>query len=92
MSNFRYYEELEAVELWAEDNGCISNEGRLSEMFDEMVAEIGLVLCGSNDGERLIDEPAMREWFNNWSDGLRDDDELHELQYSNYCYCGKFDF
>jgi len=76
--------ELELVEEWAEECGLIASEYELSALFDQEIAPIVIEQYGEND------EPAMSEAFNNWSDGLCRDDVLHELQYYNYCYVGKY--
>jgi len=83
--NFNNYEEIDGVELWAEDNHLIQSEEELSERFDQEIASMVIDQYGDEDG------PAMREAFNNWSDMLCKDGELHSLQYSNYCYVGKYE-
>ncbi len=89
MINYQTMSELEIIEALAEYENMISSEDELSERFDDMVDEFGLIyLIGSDE----LDEPAMCEWFNNWTDALCKDGEIHSTQYSEYCYCGKFDF
>ena len=75
---------LEIVEEFAHDNGLISSEEELSEKFDEEIAPSVVKQYGEDD------EPAMNETFNNWSDSLRDEGQIHEEQYNNYCYVGKY--
>ncbi len=36
------------------------------------------------------DVPAMSETFNNWADALCKNDDIHDLQYSEYGYVGKY--
>lgn len=77
--------ELAIVENWAYDNGAISSEQELSDIFDD-----------SDIPQMVIDEygaddiPAMSEAFNNWTDMLCKDGELHETQYHEYCNVGRY--
>lgn len=75
---------LEMVELYAAEVGAIESEGELSERFDEEVAPLVIAEYGADD------EPAMAEAFNNWSDSLCKDGEIHPEQYNQYCYVGKY--
>ena len=75
---------LEMVELYAEEVGAISSEQELSDLFDESIAPMIVEQYGKND------EPAMAEGFNNWTDNLCKDGELHPEQYNDYCYVGKY--
>lgn len=75
-------EELTIVECFAADNGLISTEEELSQVFDDTIWPL-LVEQGMQD-----DYPAIREEFNNWTDMLCKDEELHDLQYQEYTYCG----
>ena len=73
---------LEMVELYAESQFFIASEDELSERFDSMLAE-----CYPDfDTE---DEDAINQTFNNWSDGLCKDGEIHPIQYSEYGYVGE---
>lgn len=63
--------------------GNIESEQELSERFDEMLED-----CMPGFDTR--DTVAVRTAFNDWSDALTDDGELHALQYSQYCYVGKY--
>lgn len=84
--NWTNYELLEIVEYFAESEGWIASEDELSDRFDDMVEE--LIEEGSNiDTE---DEVGMSEWFNNWTDSLCKDGEVHPEQYSKYGYVGKW--
>jgi hypothetical protein len=73
---------LELIEQVAETEGMISCEEELSEMFDRDIAPLVIEQYGEDD------QPAMNEAFNNWSDGLTKDGQLHPLQYDTYVYCG----
>jgi hypothetical protein len=74
---------LEMVELYAEDNGLIASEDELSKRFDEEVLPLVVEEYGEDD------EPAISEAFNNWTDSLCKDGELHPEQYDKYCYVGR---
>lgn len=84
MDNYNDETLLEMVELYADTVGIISTEDELSELFDESIAPLVIEQYGEND------EPAMSEAFNNWSDSLCKDGEIHPAQYSEYCYVGKY--
>ena len=73
---------LEMVELYAAEVGAIDSEDMLSESFDANVLP-GVIEQYSSD-----DEVAISEAFNNWSDALCKDGEIHPEQYSEYCYVG----
>jgi hypothetical protein len=82
--NFNNVDLLTIVEEWATSESLPGSEEALSEMFDQDVAPFVLQVYSSDDSV------AFNEEFNNWSDGLRDDGIIHEEQYSNYCYVGKY--
>ena len=84
MANFNRFDLLEAVELWAEDNGLISSEHELSERFDNEILPIVIEQYGEDD------QDAIDQTFNDWTDSLCKDGELHDEQYSQYCYVGKY--
>ena len=84
MSNFNNVDLLEIVEEYASYNSLIDSEEALSERFDNEVAPAVIEQYGADD------EPAMSEAFNNWSDALCKDGELHPEQYSKYCYVGDY--
>lgn len=84
MGIFSNVELLEIVESYAADNGGIDSEKSLSERFDQEIAPLVIEEYGEDD------EPAINEAFNNWSDSLCEDGELHELQYNEYCYVGDY--
>ena len=74
---------LEMVELYSADNGLIDSEEMLSERFDDEVLPLVVDQYGEDD------QPAINEVFNNWSDSLCKDGEIHPEQYNQYCYVGK---
>jgi hypothetical protein len=82
----RYYNEtfLEMVEMYAEEVGNISSEDELSEIFDNEIVESVINKYGKND------QCAIDEAFNNWTDSLYKNREIHEEQYNNYNYVGKY--
>ncbi len=82
--NYNKYDELELIELIATYEGNISSESELSDRFDETFTD----LIESNRLED--DEPAISEMFNNWTDSLCKDGEIHEEQCNKYCYVGNF--
>ncbi len=84
MLNWNRVEMLEVVELYAEDNDGIASEEELSKRFDEEVASYVVEKYGEDDSV------AMNEAFNDWSDMLCKEGEIHEEQYNNYCYVGKY--
>jgi len=82
--NYNQYDELELIELIASYEGNIASESELSDRFDETFTEY-------IESNRLEDdEPAISEMFNNWTDSLCKDGEIHEEQYSKYDYVGNF--
>jgi hypothetical protein len=74
---------LEMVELYAEDNGQIASESELSERFDRDVLPDVIAQYGESDSV------AINEAFNDWTDSLCTDGELHPAQYDSYCYVGR---
>ena len=76
--------ELDLVEEFASDNNLIASEAELSERFDDENAEWleKMHLKG--------DQVAISEAFNNWSDSLCKDGLIHDKQYHEYCYVGKY--
>lgn len=77
------YDLLEIVEAFAADNNMIASEEELSERFDEEVLPHVIEQYGEDD------EPAISESFNNWTDMLCKDGDIHEEQYNRYCYVGR---
>ncbi len=84
MRNYNDENLLEMVELYAADNSLIESEDMLSERFDEEIAPMVIEQYGEDD------EPAMSEAFNNWSDMLCQDGDIHPEQYNQYCYTGDY--
>jgi hypothetical protein len=81
--NWNSVDLLEMVELYAEDNGMIASEEELSERFDSEVLPSVIEQYGEDD------EPAINEAFNDWTDMLCKDGEIHPEQYDKYCYVGR---
>lgn len=81
--NWNKIDMLDMVELYAEDNGMIASEDELSKRFDEEVLPSVIEAYGEDD------EPAISEAFNNWTDMLCKDGEIHPEQYNSYCYVGR---
>ena len=86
--NFNHYDLLGIIEEFAKDNYLISSEEELSERFDEMIESY--LDEGSMSHRDLEDEVMINEMFNNWTDMLREDGEIHEEQYNRYEYVGKY--
>ncbi len=84
MSNYNDENLLDMVELYAYEMGYIADEEELSERFDADIAPQIIEQYGEDD------EPAMNEAFNNWSDSLCKDGDIHPEQYNNYCYVGEW--
>ena len=82
--NYNDENPIEMVELYADEMGYISSEIELSDRFDSDVAQYVIDQYGPDD------EPAMNEAFNNWTDSLCKDGEIHPLQYHEYCYIGEY--
>ncbi len=74
---------LEMVELYAEDNGMIASEEELSKRFDEEILPMVLETYSESDSD------AINEAYNDWTDSLCKDGEIHPAQYDSYCYVGK---
>lgn len=89
MNNWNNIDLIEIIEAYASDNNLIASEEELSERFDEMIKE-----CSSPEDlmtfENGDDLPMINETFNNWTDSLVSDGELHPEQYRLYTYVGEF--
>ena len=85
---------LECVEALASENGWVSSEDDLSELFDEELAPhiiMAAVEAGTyRPGDEWTDTDMMNEAFNDWTDMLCRDGEIHPIQYNVYCYTGKY--
>lgn len=82
--NFKIFSTLEIVEEFASNNDLIDSEEKLSERFDAEIAHSVIEQYGKND------IAALNEAFNNWTDGLCKDGEIHQEQYEHYTYVGKY--
>ncbi len=89
MFNFNSIDLIDLVEEYASNNGLVSSEAELSELFDSEVMPI-LIEAHGKKGEEFNDQPMIDENFNNWTDGLRDEGAIHEEQYNTYTYIGKW--
>lgn len=83
MANWNRIDMLEVIELYAEDNGMIASEEELSKRFDEEILPLVLETYSESDSV------AINEAFNDWTDSLCKDGEIHQEQYNSYCYVGK---
>lgn len=85
MNSWKNVSLLEMVEAYAEQEGLlIDSEEALSEKFDNEIAPMVVEQYGEDDTD------AMNQAFNDWSDGLCKDDEIHPEQYNRYGYVGKY--
>lgn len=80
---------LVVIELLAEENGWIASEDELSEQFDEQVVP-GILEEHGTKGQEFTDTAMVSVAFNNWSDMLCKEGEIHLLQYDQYCYVGRY--
>jgi hypothetical protein len=83
MGNWNRVDMLEVIELYAEDNGMIASEEELSKLFDEEILPLVLETYSEDDSV------AINEAFNDWTDSLCREGEIHTEQYNHYCYVGK---
>lgn len=89
MRNYNDENLLEMVELYAEEMGYIANEDELSERFDAEVMPLLIEQYG-NPGEEFDDQCMIDQTFNDWTDSLCKEGEIHPEQYNTYCYVGKY--
>ena len=75
---------LEAIETIAGYEGLIASETELSERFDSEIAPLVIAQYGEDD------QPAINEAFNNWTDSLCKDGEIHTEHYNDYVYIGEY--
>jgi len=80
---------LEMVELYAAEAGLICCEDELSERFDDEVMPSILEAHGK-PGVEFADQDMVDQAFNDWSDSLCKEGEIHPEQYNAYCYVGQF--
>lgn len=83
MTNWHKVDMLDVIELYAEDNGMIASEEELSARFDRDVLPVVLETYSESDSV------AICEAFNDWTDSLCKDGEIHPEQYNHYCYVGR---
>ena len=81
--NWNNVDMLELVELYAEDNNLIASEQELSDLFDEEVLPLIIEEYGADD------QIAIDTAFNDWTDALCKDGEIHPTQYDEYIYVGR---
>jgi len=79
---------LDIVEYYAEENCLIASEEELSKRFDEQILP-GIIETYGEKGKAFTDTDMINESFNNWSDSLEKEGELHEEQYNKYEYVGR---
>jgi hypothetical protein len=85
----RYDTLLELVEALAEHEGAIASEDELSEKFDNEIMPHILEQYGK-PGIEFEDTDLVIQAFNDWTDGLCKDGEIHQAQYDNYEYVGEW--
>lgn len=84
MRNYNDETLLEIVEMYAEEAGLISSEEELSEIFDNIIVESVISEFGEDD------RCAINQAFNDYTDGICKDGEIHPEQYNKYTYVGKY--
>ena len=83
-ANIGNYDLLEIVEGFAEFNDLrFVDEESVSAAFNEDVRPAIVAQYGEDD------QDAIDQGFNDWTDGLCKDGELHDEQYNKYEYLGK---
>ena len=80
---------LSMVELYAGEMGLVDSEEALSARFDEEVAPSILEAHGQ-PGVAFEDSDMMTQAFNDWTDVLCKEGEIHLEQYNTYGYVGKW--
>ena len=77
--------EIELAESFAEHNVIgYDSELALSEAFDADIVQSVIDQYGEDD------QCAIDQEFNDWTDGLCKDGQLHSSQYQEYVYVGKY--
>ena len=84
MATFNGITLLELVEEFAYNHNLIDSEQRLSATFDETIAPLVVEQYGADD---VI---AMSEAFNDWTDSMCTDGQIHAEQYDKYTYIGTY--
>lgn len=82
VDEYKSYDEVFLAEMVATELNLIDSEEALSELFDQSIRPMVIDQYGEDD------TPAMDQAFNDWSDGLVSDGQLHPSQYHEYGYCG----
>ena len=80
--NFNQADILDLAECFALDNGLISSEEELSELWDKEYKDSFLSVYDADD------EIALNEEFSYFADAMCKSGQLHESQYNNYKYVG----
>jgi len=80
---------LGMVELYAEEASLIANEDELSERFDEEIAPL-IIEAHGEKGVEFTDTVMMNGAFNDWTDNLCKEGEIHPEQYNQYEYVGEW--
>lgn len=77
------------IEWIAESYNLVDSEEALSERFDSEIMPL-ILEQHSAPGEAFEDQCLIDQAFNDWTDSLCKDGEIHELQYDQYTYTGKW--
>ena len=80
---------LDMVELYAIECAAISSEDQLSEKFDDEIMPL-LLEQYSQKGQEFSDQDLVNQAFNDWTDSLCKEGEIHPEQYNSYCYVGEW--
>ena len=80
---------LEMIELYANEMGYISSEQELSDLFDQEIMPV-ILSQYAKPGEDFTDQDMIDQAFNDWTDSLCKDGEIHPEQYNKYVYVGKY--
>jgi hypothetical protein len=83
MRNFNQVDSIDIIEEYAYNNSLISSEEELSEKFDDEILPMVIEQYSEDDIS------AINEAFNNYSNSLWRDGEIHANQYDSYCYVGR---
>jgi len=89
MRNYDNEDLIGMVELYAEEMGYVASEDELSERFDSEVMPTILESHGK-PGVQFEDTDMATQAFNDWTDGLCKEGEIHLEQYNQYSYTGDF--
>jgi hypothetical protein len=89
MRNYNDENLLDMVELYADECGLIDSEDALSERFDDEVMP-GILETYGKPGVEFEDTDMVTQEFNDWTDMLCKEGEIHPEQYNQYGYVGKY--